>query len=101
MDELIKETVERVRILDDGAGGVTIDVPGYREGSRLYTSAERVAWELTRAFLVGAPGRGAWLIPEELARWRAAARDEIALALKKGELTEFDLERYLEDTKYV
>jgi hypothetical protein len=101
MDELIKEAVERVRLRDDGTGCVTIDVPGYRRRPRLYTSAERVAWELARAFLVVAPDIGAWLISEELAKWRARAKDEIALALKKGDLIELDLERYLEETRFV
>jgi hypothetical protein len=101
LSEKLKEVVGRVGIVSGESGDVSIDVPGYREGSRLYTSAERVAWELTRAFLSRAPGRGAWMIDEELYAWRARVQDELAIALKKGELSEFDLDRYLEETKYV
>lgn len=99
VSEAVAESIARVVIKNDSAGGVSIDVPGYRDDSARWTSVERVAWELARAFLCVAPGRGAWLIPEELTKWRARAADEIHRALQEDDLTLFDLERYLEVTR--
>ena len=98
--DAIQSAVGRVRILEDGAGGVTIDVPGHREGSARWTSVERVAWVLVEAFLRGRPESGDFFTTEAVYAWRARAADDLALALKKGELFDLDLERYLQETKY-